>query len=111
LGFSFDKNGVLSLDSTLFQTATSGNAGALANFLGDATTGFIKAANDAMSGLEDPTSGIIKTTLTSLAAQATNEDTVIAAEQARIDQFTENMTARISAADALIAQLQQQLGF
>jgi flagellar hook-associated protein 2 len=111
LGFSFDKNGVLSFDSTAFSTATAGNIGALNTFLGDTATGFIKAANDTMAALEDPTNGLIKTTLTSLAAQSTNENTLIAAEQAKIDKFTTDETARISTADALIASLQQQANF
>lgn len=111
LGFSFDKNGVLSFDSTAFSNATAGNTGALNTFLGDTTTGFIKAANDTLAGLEDPTNGIIKTRLTSLAAQSANEDTLIAAEQARIDQFTTDETARISAADALLASMQQRANF
>jgi flagellar hook-associated protein 2 len=111
LGFEFDKFGVLSFNSAVFSTATAGKATALASFLGDTTTGFIKAANDMLKGLEDPISGVIKTTLASLALQSTNEDALIAAEQTRIDQFSVDMTARISAADALIAQLQQQLGF
>jgi flagellar capping protein FliD len=111
LGFSFDKNGVLSFDPTAFSNVTAGNAGALSTFLGDATAGFIKAANDTLAGLEDPTNGILQTTLASLAAQSANEDTLIAAEQARIDQFTTDETARISAADALLASMQQKANF
>jgi flagellar hook-associated protein 2 len=111
LGFSFDKNGVLSFDSTAFSNATAGNTGALNIFLGDTTTGFLKAANDTLAGLEDPTNGIIKTTLASLAAQSANEDALIAAEQARIDQFSKDETARISAADALLASMQQKANF
>ena len=111
LGFSFDKSGVLSFDSTAFSNATAGNIGALKTFLGNTTTGFIKTATDTLAGLEDPTSGIIKTTLASLAAQSANKDALIAAEQARIDLFATDETARISAADALIASLQQKANF
>jgi flagellar hook-associated protein 2 len=111
LGFSFDKNGVISVDSAAFAIATTGNITALNAFLGNSTTGFIKATNDALANLEDPANGVIKTTLASLTAQSTNEDTLIAAEQARVDRYRLDVTAQISAADSLIASLQQQVSF
>jgi flagellar hook-associated protein 2 len=111
LGFSFDKSGVLSFDTVAFGVATTGNTTALYTLLGDTATGFINSANTALTALEDPTVGTIKTTVTSLADLSAKQDTLIADEQARVDQFRVNLTNQISAADALIASLQQQVTF
>ncbi len=111
LGFSFDKNGVLSFDPVAFGVATTGNTTALYTLLGDTSSGFIKSANTALAALEDPTVGTIKNTSTSLTALSTEQDTLIANEQARVDRFRVDLTSRISAADALIASLQQQVTF
>ena len=111
LGFSFDKSGVLSLDTVAFATAASGNSTALYTLLGDSTSCFIQSANAALTALEDPIVGTIKTTITSLTAHSTNQDTLIADEQSRVDQFRVDLTNRIAAADALIASLQQQVLF
>jgi len=111
LGFSFDKSGVLSFDNAAFGAATAGNTTALYTLLGDTTSGFIHSANTALTSLEDPIVGTIKTTIASLTAQSTNQDTLISDEQARVDQFRVDITNRISAADALISSLQQQVTF
>ncbi|MEP6962929.1 MAG: flagellar filament capping protein FliD [Acidobacteriota bacterium] len=111
LGFSFDKSGVLSFDTVAFGVATAGNSTALYTLLGDSTAGFIKSANTALTTLEDPTVGTLKTTIASLTALSTKQDTLIADEQARVEQFRVDLTNRISAADALIASLQQQVTF
>jgi flagellar hook-associated protein 2 len=111
LGFSFDKSGVLSFDNAAFGAATAGNTTALYTLLGNTTSGFIQSANSSLSSLEDPTAGAIKTTIASLTAQSTNQDKLIADEQSRVDQFRVDLTNRISAADALIASLQQKVTF
>jgi flagellar hook-associated protein 2 len=111
IGFSFDKSGVLSFDPVAFGVATTGNTTALYKLLGDTTSGFIQSANTALTGLEDPTVGTIKSTITSLSSLSSQQDTLISDEQARVDQFRIDLTGRISAADALIASLQQQVTF
>jgi flagellar hook-associated protein 2 len=111
IGFSFDKSGVLSFDPVAFGVATTGNTTALYTLLGNTTSGFINSANTTLTALEDPTVGTIKSTVTSLTALSAQQDTSIADEQARVDQFRVDLTSRISAADALIASLQQQVTF
>jgi flagellar hook-associated protein 2 len=111
LGFSFDKGGVLSFDPVTFGTATAGSATALYTLLGDSSAGFIRFANSVLTSLEDSTVGAIKTTITSFTEMSAKQDALIAAEQARIDQFEEDLIGRIAAADALIASLQQKVTF
>ncbi len=112
LGLSFDSSGALSFDSGVFNTATSANLSGLSSFLGSATGGgFLKSATDFMNSLEDSTSGVLKTGIGSLQRQLTDQDTRIAAEQDHIDQLKTDMQARMAAADALIASMEQQVNY
>ena len=112
LGVSADKTGHLSLDTTAFTTATTGQFTALLTFLGSSTgSGFLQNATNALNGVEDVSTGSIKTTLASLSTQSAHEDALIATEQDRVNQLQTNLQARFSAADALIASLEQQVNF
>lgn len=113
LGLSFDKDTqLLTFDAAVFSAATSANVAGLSAFLGSATTGgFLKTATDAMTSLEDSTSGILKTNLASVQKQITTQSEKIAKEQERIDQLTKDTQARMAAADALISAMEQQAGF
>ncbi len=112
LGVSADKTGHLSLDSNAFTTATTGQFTALLTFLGSSTgSGFLQNATNTLNGAEDVSTGSIKTTLASLSTQSAHEDTLIANEQDRVDKLQKSLQARFSAADALIASLEQQVNF
>ena len=112
LGVSADKTGHLSLDTNAFTTATTGQFTALLTFLGSSTgSGFLQSATNALNGVEDVSNGSIKTTLASLSTQSAHEDALIATEQDRVNQLQKNLQARFSAADALIASLEQQVNF
>jgi len=109
LGLSFDGEGHLSLDTTVFDSATEDNFSALADFLGSASgSGFLKTATDVLDGLQDETDGVIQTTLDSFEEQIENQDELIEAYEARIDTMRKALEAQMAAADALIAQLEQQ---
>ena len=112
IGLVYDDQGKLSVDMTAFSDATSGQYEALAGFLGDtSTSGFLKYATDLMNGLEDSTDGIIKTAMSSLQDQITWQDSRIADEQDRIDLLQQNLIQQMSAADAMIAQLETQVTY
>lgn len=112
LGLIFGDDGKLSLDASVFSSATDGQFEALSGFLGSASTGgFLKHASDLMDSLENSTDGIITTELGSLQAQMTWQDTRIAEEQDRIDQLQENLLARMAAADSMIAAMEQQVRY
>ena len=112
LGLTFDSSGKLSLDSTVFTEATGPDLSGLTGFLGTTTgDGFLKTATDIMSSLEDATNGIIKSSVSLLQTQMTDQDARIASEQAKIDQLTTDTQARMAAADALIAQMEQQVSY
>ncbi len=112
LGLGFDGIGKLSLDTAAFNTATDGQFEALSSLLGSSSTGgFMKYASDLMTGLEDSTKGVVKTAVSSLQAQLAQQDARIAEEQTRIDSLEKNLEARMAAADALIASMEQQVIF
>lgn len=112
LGLSFDQDGVLSIDTNAFSDAVQGHMDELSAFLGGASTGgFLKAASDAIASLEDPTNGAIKNQIDSVRQQITDQDSRIADEQERIDTLKSNLQERMAAADALIAQMEQQVTY
>jgi len=109
LGLSFDKDGHLAIDTTAFSDTARANSDQLASFLGSAIGGgFLKAATDAMDGLENSDSGILATAANSVNAEITNVGKRIDDQQTQVDQLQANLTAQMSAADALIAGLEQQ---
>ena len=79
------------------------------DFLGSATQGgFLKTATDTLNSLTAPISGVIPTMLLSIAGEITETGNRISENQALVDQMTENLNAKMAAADALIASMQQQ---
>ncbi len=84
VGLSFDKNGKLSLDPAAFSSATSGQFAALTSFLGNSQgSGFLKFATGLMDSLEGATDGVIKTALSAVKDQMTDQDSRIAAARLR----------------------------
>ena len=112
LGLTFDKTGHLNFDQTVFSNAASAHPGDLSAFLGSPTTGgFLKVATDTLNGLEDPVNGTIQTTVASAQTAIDQQNQKISNEQDRIDALTASLTAKIDAADALIATLEQQASY
>jgi len=111
LGLSFDStnNGHLDFNAlTLMGTDLSNSAG-VSSFLGSASGGgFLKAATDALNGLEDPTAGLVKTAESELKTQITHIGNQIATKQNQVDQLQKTLTSQMAAADAMIASIQQQ---
>jgi len=112
LGLTFDDDGKLSLDSTTFSSVTAGNMDVLLAFLGSSTgSGFLKYATDIFDSVLDEADGLLPASIDSLEDQIEGQDDRIAAEQDRVDQIQENLVAQMSAADALIAALEQQVSY
>lgn len=111
IGITADKFGKLSLDTDEWDKV-KGNLTDLKAFMGNLSdSGFLKAAGDDLNGLQNSDTGLLKTTLTSLDDQLTAADDRIVEEQRRIDDLTESLQKRFYAADALIAQLEQQASY
>lgn len=109
LGVTFNQTFQLSFDSTAFSQAMAQDPAGAAAFLGGATTGgFLEAATNSLTGITDSTSGLIPSTLQSYSSELADITNKVTDDQARVDQLTQNLTAQMSAADALIASMQQQ---
>lgn len=126
LGVAFPQNGddtvnTLTFDPTTLESAGSSSPNAVAAFLGSAPgdpfstsdasaagSGFLLAATDAMTSLEDPTAGLLKTTENNYSTQLSNLATQMSDKQAQVSQLQMTLTNQMNAADAMINSLQQQ---
>lgn len=109
LGLTFDDKGRLSLDATTFQSAAGDNPAPLLKFLGSTDgEGFLRWASDVLEGLLDSTDGALTLTANTLKQQIASQHQRIEAEQERVDRIQADLVARMAAADAMIAALEQQ---
>lgn len=112
LGLQFDTNGHLTFDSSVLDTLSSSQLADLTSFLGSATGGgFLEFATNQLNAIEDPTSGILKTAMTSTSNQITHENQLISDQQAHIRQLQDSLQAKMAKADALISQIEQQVSY
>lgn len=108
IGITFDKTGHLSLDASAFSSATSNQLQNLTNFLGDTSSGgFLQFAQNQLTGVLDTTTGLLPGASSSLQSQITNDNALIATDQTRVTTLQTNLTAQLSASDALVASLEQ----
>jgi len=112
LGLTFDKTGHLNFDQTVFGNVSAAHPSDVSAFLGSASSGgFLKSATDIMNGLEAPVTGTIESTIASAQTAIDSQNRKISDAQDRLDILTASLTAKIDAADALIASLEQQQSY
>jgi len=115
-----DTDPTLTFDPSVLQNAESNNPDALTAFLGSAPgnsfttnnasaagSGFLLSATNAMTSLEDPISGLLKTTETDYQSQVQSLSTKMSSKQAQIEQMKADLTQQMNAADAMINSMQQ----
>ncbi len=109
LGLDLGTNGQITYNPlTLMSTDLTNSTGVTA-FLGSAAGGgFLKNAANALTSLEDPTTGLLKTTEADTTAQATALGKTISTKQAAVDAMQLQMQNQMAASDALIASMEQQ---
>jgi len=106
MGVGLDNTGKLTFDASQFDSASAND---LDVFLGSATGGgFLKTANDALNGIEDSTTGSIKTALTTVNGAITQENDLITQETKKITDLQTTLIQQMAAADAAIAALESQ---
>ena len=114
IGLEFTKDGGLSLNTDLFDQATAaGKLESLTKAIGSvATSGFMKTATEALATIEGATgNGILQSTIKTVDESVRTQDARIQEQQNRIDALTRDLEIRMGAADALIAQLEQQANY
>jgi len=110
LGVGFDpNNGALTFTQSTFDSATSGQIDALTQFLGSPTSGgFLETATNTMTGLLDPTSGVLTQDIANVKTSITSANAEITTKDNQVTQLQANLTQQMAAADAMIYDLQQQ---
>lgn len=110
LGVEFSgTTGQLSFNQSVFDSATSGPSSELTQFLGSAAgSGFLQMATNTMTGLLDPSSGLLTQQLNSVQAGITSTNAQIADKDAAVTQLQNTLTQQMAAADTMIYALQQQ---
>jgi len=109
LGITLDSTGHLNFDSTALSSHSTAD---IQQFLGSVTSGgFLQRANNAITSMEDPTTGAIHGNYTSITNEITRQGDQISTETNRINNLEATLQQRLSNADAAIAVLQQQVTF
>lgn len=112
LGFTLNNDGTLTYTPLTMMSTDLGNATGVISFLGSAAGGgFLEAATNAMNNIEEPTTGLLKTTEARLQSQITAIGTNITAKQNAVDQLQTNLTNQMSAADSSIYSMEQQYSY
>jgi flagellar hook-associated protein 2 len=109
MGLELDKAGKLTLDDTKFAAATANGMDGITSFLGGAGTGgLLKVASDTLDSILHTDSGVLKSAETIITASSKALNDRISDEQTRIDTLQTSLAAQMSVADAMIAQMEQQ---
>lgn len=112
LGLDLGTNGQITYSPLTLMTTDLTSSASVTSFLGSATGGgFLKAATDALTSVEDTTSGLLKTAETDTKAQITKLGATISTKQAAVDAMQLSMQNQMAAADALIASMEQQYSY
>jgi flagellar hook-associated protein 2 len=107
VGVHFESNGKISFDSATFSSLSDSALSGAFQFFGSATTGFGSLATK-FTQLTDPITGQIKAQTDAYDATDRRLQNNIADMTLRISNFQRATSARLQAADALLAQLQSQ---
>ena len=112
LGLDLGTNGQITYNALTLMSADLTSSTGVTAFLGSATGGgFLKSATDALTSVEDPTTGLLKTLETDMRSQITDLGTTISTKQAAVDAMQLQMQNQMAAADALIASMEQQYSY
>lgn len=114
LGITFDpsNNGQLDFDPTVLGNDSSSQLTAAASFLGSATGGgFLQFATNTLTGIEDPTTGVISNEITQTNNTITSDNQLISQQQTQLTQLQTNLQSQMATADAAIASLESQQTF
>jgi flagellar hook-associated protein 2 len=112
LGVKFDEKFALTFDSSIFQSATTGQMAQLADFLGSSSTsGFLKAATDSLNMLTAKTNGLFASGIATLQDQIAHNNQTVTDQQERVSKLQDNLNAKMAAADAAISAMEQQYSY
>jgi flagellar hook-associated protein 2 len=111
VGLDLNNQGQLSFNQSEFQSSVGSNFTALHNFVGDAQSGFVQTASNALANLIDPSYGGLVVQESTLNKDLATLSTKITDQTNQINLFQQNLAKQLSASDALITVLQSQNTF
>jgi flagellar hook-associated protein 2 len=112
LGLDLGINGQMKFTALDLAATDIGDSSAVDEFLGNSTSsGFLQAATNALTSLEDPTTGVVKNTESDLQTEITNIGNTISTKQAAVVTMTTNLTNQMAQADALLSTSEQQYSY
>jgi flagellar hook-associated protein 2 len=107
LGVTFNDTGQMSFSTSTFNALSDNQISDAFQFLGSANSGFAALASN-FTQLSDPVSGLMETQITGYQTENTDLGNEITTAQAQAAQIQASATSQAEAADALVAELQQQ---
>jgi len=112
LGLTMDQWGHLTFNPFTLMAADMSNSSGVAAFIGSPTSGgFLENAIDSLNTLVDPVTGAVKTAAADTQNQITATTSRINIKQDQVDLIQQRLLEQMSAADALIASMEQQYGY
>jgi flagellar hook-associated protein 2 len=112
LGLDLGTDGQITYHETTLLAADFSNSSGVAAFLGSATGGgFLEAATNVMTSLEDPTIGLIKTAEADLTSQISTLGTTISNKQTQVSNMQTQLENQMAQADAAISTMEQQYSY
>jgi flagellar hook-associated protein 2 len=112
LGITFDGTGHLAFDQAQFSSVAAADPSSLASFLGTGTgSGFLASASSIIDGITNSTNGLFQAQQATIQNRIAADNQEISDTQARITTMQNQLTAQMSAADAMLFALQSQATF
>jgi flagellar hook-associated protein 2 len=107
IGLSFDESGNLQFDQSKFNGASPGD---VLSFFGSETgSGFLQNAEDVMTSITDPTTGMLPQATQSITSELSDIGDKISSDQDNVNNLQQTLIQQMAAADAAISSLEQQL--
>jgi flagellar hook-associated protein 2 len=107
LGVTFNDTGQMNFSTSTFSALSDNQISDAFQFLGSANSGFAALASN-FTQLSDPVTGLMETQITGYQTENTDLGNEITTAQAQAAQIQASATSQAEAADALVAELQQQ---
>ncbi len=112
LGLTLDQTGHLTFNPFTLMAADLNNSSAVASFFGSPASGaFLQTALGVLNDLLDPARGSVPTAESDVRNQISATNTRIHTKQDQVDQLQQQLLEQMSAADALIAAMEQQYSY
>jgi flagellar hook-associated protein 2 len=109
LGLTLEDDGTLSFSSYTFLATAIKNPSGVNAFLGSVSDGgFLQTATNTIDGIEDTTTGILKTAETHVSDQISSLNDQITEKEDQVSLLQQTLANQMSAADTAIATMEQQ---